>query len=385
VLKSILYTLLTAGCAPTDKLIDSPTATAPPAADTHIPVRTWTPTASNTPSPPTATATPEVPLFSKSPIVAVSAGSGHSLALRADGRVFGWGDASPLGLSGAAHLNPTILEVIEDVDAVFAAEQGPNTVFLQDGHISALNFYGGGQLISFDRPDRIIKTTSSQDNILALRDDGTLWGLGKNEYGELGNGTFEPTTAFTLALIDEVIDIFISQSRVFAVRSDHTLWWWGSVGQDEYRSDPEQLPEVVDMAFVSPGLNVHSDGSVTRNDETSRVVEGLPPIIASEFGPGVGYGYLLGADGTLWGWGDRWYELGIGPTPAPTLIVPEEFYRPKQVLISNVVAISLGLNQSLALDSEGTVWSWGYGELGDGKPAGEVVSTPMPIILSPRA
>src|SRR5690349_3319205 len=53
-----------------------------------------------------------IPISSK--IVAISAGGSHSLALTADGKVWGWGNASNLGLQGDFLPVPTKLDLIED-------------------------------------------------------------------------------------------------------------------------------------------------------------------------------------------------------------------------------------------------------------------------------
>jgi alpha-tubulin suppressor-like RCC1 family protein len=69
--------------------------------------------------------------------------------------------------------------------------------------------------------------------------------------------------------------------------------------------------------------------------------------------------------GTVWAWGYNDYgELGNGSTtsdPTPTPVQASG--------LNNVIAVSGGYFHSLALESNGTVWAWGFngdGELGDG-------------------
>ena len=126
-----------------------------------------------------------------------------------------------------------------------------------------------------------------------------------------------------------------------ALKSDGTVWAWGenSYGQcgtpNDYAKNGENTP-----------VKVSALSNVT--------------AVA-----GGGYHSLaLKSDGTVWAWGgsDYYSQLGNGTTgSSPT---------PVQVSsLSSVTAIAGGVDHSLALKSDGTVWAWGYngdGQLGDG-------------------
>ena len=129
--------------------------------------------------------------------------------------------------------------------------------------------------------------------------------------------------------------------HTLALKSDGTVWAWGenSYGQcgtpTDYAKNGENTP-----------VRVSSLSNVT--------------AVA-----GGGYHSLaLKSDGTVWAWGgsDYYSQLGNGTTgSSPT---------PVQVSsLSSVTAIAGGVDHSLALKSDGTVWAWGYngdGQLGDG-------------------
>jgi len=71
----------------------------------------------------------------------------------------------------------------------------------------------------------------------------------------------------------------------------------------------------------------------------------------------------LGADGSVWAWGDNSAgQLGNGS------VIPAD--RPMRVMdIIGAVAIAAGGDQSYALKNDGTVWAWGangHAQLGDG-------------------
>ncbi len=78
---------------------------------------------------------------------------------------------------------------------------------------------------------------------------------------------------------------------------------------------------------------------------------------------GINHSLALKADGSVWAWGYNGYgELGVNDTTR----------RPNPInvnLLTNVVYIDTGLNHNMALKDDGTLWAWGYngfGQLGTG-------------------
>ena len=86
-------------------------------------------------------------------------------------------------------------------------------------------------------------------------------------------------------------------------------------------------------------------------------------VITGQVAGGVNHTVALRTDGTVWTWGlNANGQLGLGnTTSSPT---------PAQVTsLSGITAVAAGSTHSLALKSDGTVWAWGNntdGELGDG-------------------
>jgi hypothetical protein len=180
---------------------------------------------------------------------------------------------------------------------------------------------------------------------LALKSDGTLWAWGDNLFGQLGDGTTtDRSTPVPVSGLTGVVAVAAGNDYSLAVKSDGTLWAWGSTGF---------LP---------------------RGDVTPMQVPNLTGVVAvAATGPN---NLAVKSDGTLWAWGwDLAGQLGDGTTPpspsTPPLLVN---------LPGGVVAVGAGTSYSMAVKSDGTLWTWGdnsRGQLGDGTRTGR--STPWQL------
>jgi Leucine-rich repeat (LRR) protein/Tol biopolymer transport system component len=92
-------------------------------------------------------------------------------------------------------------------------------------------------------------------------------------------------------------------------------------------------------------------------------------------------------DGTVWTWGNNsgGYlgngKIGTGSTQFVT--TPVQVIDPSGGFLTHVVAVSAGLDCTLALKDDGTVWSWGFnwvGELGNGTVSYTAVPTPVQVV-----
>src|SRR5258708_6312507 len=96
------------------------------------------------------------------------------------------------------------------------------------------------------------------------------------------------------------------------------------------------------------------------------LIPNLPTLTAVAAGESHSLG--LGSDGTVWSWGSN-YAVRLGVQTVCTGSTSCYSTTPVQVPnLTGVVAVSGGGAHSLALKSDGTVWTWGddyFGELGD--------------------
>jgi RHS repeat-associated protein len=199
----------------------------------------------------------------------------------------------------------------------------------------------------------IIRVSSGSYHTLVLRADGTVWAWGLNSHGQLGDGTtsskYYPVQVYGLM---NIIVIAAGSNHSMALDQDGHVWTWG------YNASGQL-----------------GDGSTT-NKTTPVQVKNLEDIIAIS----AGYHHCLALknDKTVWAWGDNGYrQLCNGTTADQPLPISVNN-------LTNVIAISCSYKHNLAIKDDNSVWAWGYngdGRLGDGTyttPTIEPVKTLLP-------
>jgi alpha-tubulin suppressor-like RCC1 family protein len=183
---------------------------------------------------------------------------------------------------------------------------------------------------------------------LFIMSDASLWDMGLNYAGMLGNGTTNlESDVPVLIASSNVISASAGRYTSFFITSDHTLWGMGDNAQGE--------------------LGAGTLSSTNR-----------PIVIASNVTAVAGgalHTLFVKSDGSLWGMGDNAYgELGNGTYNSNNV--------PIQILANNVVAVSAGDYTSLFEKSDGSLWSMGYngqGQLGIGSHV-VMTNTPQEVL-----
>ena len=189
---------------------------------------------------------------------------------------------------------------------------------------------------------------------------GSVSAWGRNNYGQLGNGTnIDSYAPVTVSGLTQVVGIASGSDHNLAVKVDGTVWAWGLNNHGQ----------------LGNGTNVDSNTPV----QVGPLPNGLPltgvvAVAAGGFN-GVEYSLALTSNGTVWAWGSNLYgQLGNGTNGDSSTPVAVSG-------LSGVVAIAGGYYHGLALTSNGTVWAWGYngyGQLG----SGTYVGTNTPFLLN---
>jgi alpha-tubulin suppressor-like RCC1 family protein len=181
----------------------------------------------------------------------------------------------------------------------------------------------------------IVAIAESDDTDVAIAANGTVWGWGWNESGQLCTGdTVEQDTPVQLTALPPI-----------------TL----AAG-----AGPHMLYLTTAGALVACGANGQGElGDGTFTGDTFPVdVTGLPdsPVVSLSAGPRSSTALL--ANGQVWDWGfNRYGELGDGNTHSTDVPVQVQLPGPAKAVSQGGDTLQNG--QSLALLASGTVWAWG--------------------------
>ncbi len=185
----------------------------------------------------------QIPLFTNA--VAVAAGNLHSLALTSDGNVWTWGGngsgelgrtAAGLGpLGNAMSATPGVVSGIANVAAV-AAGSGYSIALKADGTVWV---WGIDPYTSFSDPSiprqltklkSIVAIAAGFSHYLALQSNGTVWAWGANSLGQIGNGNgLDQPDPVPVTLIPKPISaIAAGGNQSLALATDGSMWFWGT-------------------------------------------------------------------------------------------------------------------------------------------------------------
>ena len=264
---------------------------------------------------------------------AVTAGWTHSLAIKSDNTLWGWGGTSngELAATYANYANPTPTQIgtseWNSVSAGFYhahAIRSDGTLWGWGGVGNGGPVIGDGATTQRNAPVQIGSDTTwaavsgGFSHTLAIKTDGTLWAWGGNDNGQLGTGN--TTTSSTPVQVGSATWLSVQASSVtsLAIKSDGTLWSWGDsgfgqTGTGSSSSTPAQI------------------GSATWS-RLGRLSRGSKHSLA------------IKSDGTLWAWGrSNWQQLGTGSTSSES--------SPVQIGSATWQSVALGDNHTLAIQT----------------------------------
>lgn len=343
--------------------------------------------------------------------LAISAGEEHSLALASDGSVYAWGNNSNGQLGDASTTNrnaPVEISVTGKTFSEISAGDGHSLALADDGSVYAWGQNSEGQLGDGTQVDRNVPVEISADGktfstlsaggyySMAVAADDSLWAWGANSDGQLGDATTtNRKTPVEISVAGEnVSTISAGYIHSLATTSDGSLYAWGYNGSGQLadgtktnRNSPHEVL-VAGKTFsrvVAGGtqsMGVANDGSVYFWGSNMSGQLGLPvssaiPIEAGggksfpQMSAGGFFSLALDSDGSLYSWGQNSEgQLGDGTatdrdTPVEVVVAGKTFSD-----------ISAGWEFSLALTTDGSLYSWGRnprGQLGDGTEVDENV------------
>jgi alpha-tubulin suppressor-like RCC1 family protein len=375
-------------------------------------------------------------LSSKGLSISVDGGTGHSILALDDGtvKVFGTNATGQLGVgpSVASYVTPTTLNGY----SAYSVACGKDFSFLllknsavYSNAIVAFgnNVYGNmgdsqtnvalrwipNRIYEDASTRKLVSSASSSGSTGYIETDGVAYVCGTNADYQLGDGwTNDVVTSKPVSgILPRIASISFSTNHMLAIDGNGTLWAVGNNvngqlgdGTNTNRSRPVQLtaPTLNGKTFMSVACGLYHNAAIDSTgalymwglNNVSQLGDGLvtsrnvPFVITGgaisgktivSVQCGAFHTIALDSLGSVYAWGFNAYgQVGDGTTVTktiPTLISGGS------LLNTIVIAISAGTNHTMALSRSGTLCSWGLntnGQLGDAT----VVQKTTPVGLS---
>jgi alpha-tubulin suppressor-like RCC1 family protein len=273
-------------------------------------------------------------------ITDIASGYGSTFALRNDGTVWSWGRNlfGELGDGTTTERNsPVQVAGLSGVVSI-----APGFAVKADGTV-----WQWGLFMGFTHPtpvqmpglSGIVSVAPGNSHLLALKSDGTVWAVGYNTSGQIGNGTTSSQfTPMQVPGLTNVVRIEAGNDHSLALKNDGTLWAWGDnrvgqVGDGSLlnRTVPTQVPGLSQVSRIAAGQNyniaIRADGSV---------------FSWGSGGPNLGIGSDVQANlpTQVVGVGGEDYLNLLGILPRPFAFLSAFDVAPGQTLTSNTVTIT---------------------------------------------
>lgn len=318
-------------------------------------------------------------------VKAIETGFDFTVALKKDGKVLAWGDDywGQLGDPIAQNYR-TLPGLVPDMRGVVAlnTERYYTLALKADGSVWGWGQNFGGNLCtgflgnSYHTPVRavdpndpsgylsdVVAFDAGSTRSMFLKEDGTVWAVGDNPNGELGTGGYGgPCGGYSYCTPVQVRDpsdstgfltgvaaVSTSGSSTLVRKPDGSVWGWGSgialgIGTFNRQLSPVRMEDPTDPTGYMTGV-IAIDGEAA-------------------------YSIALKEDGSVWTAGSNGYAcLGHGPqTTSHNALYPGRVEDPTDPTgyLTDVVAISAGTWTAVALKRDGSVVAWGRYVTGDG-------------------
>ena len=279
-------------------------------------------------------------------IKSVYCGENHNFILKNDDTLWscGYNYCGQLGLGDTVN-RYTFTKINTNVGNIKSVYCGKDHTFIlkNDGTLWGCGDNSYGRLGLGDTTNRntFIQVTANADDIkevycgafytLILKNDGTLWGTGYNDHGEIGLGDTNNRTTFTQITTntDDIKQVYCGASHNFILKNDGTLW---SCGYNNFG-----------------GLGLGNNTTRTTFTQVTANADDVKSVYC-----GCHYTFMLKNDGTLWSCGNNSNgKLGLGDTSYRTTFT--------QVTTNadDIKSVYCGWNHTIILKNDGTLWSCG--------------------------
>lgn len=243
-------------------------------------------------------------------------------------------------------------------------------------------------------PTNVTAIAAGGYHSLFISTNGSLWGAGYDNYGELGDGS-NSMAQLSYKMVQSSNVSAIAAGLYFSVfiKSDGSLWGMGDNDDGElglpYAKSSTNIPVLIATNVASVAAGIYQTLWVTTNGQlwgvgrdyygelgdghnglgyTTNVPEMIQSNGVASVSSGDGTTLFLTTNGTLYGMGYNGYgELGDGK--GGFVSGNANFTNKPEMITNGVSAIASGAYHSLFIKTNGSLWGMGdnqWGQLGDG-------------------
>jgi len=334
----------------------------------------------------------------------ISCGHTNAVAIKNDGTLWNWGSnqVGQLGDNTSVHKSSPVQTIAGGTNWKQASAGGGQTAAIKnDGTLWlwGYNFFGqlGDRTSVFSRSSPVQTIAYGTDwkqvfcgnyHTAAIKNDGTLWTFGYNNYGQLGDNTTtnKSSPIQTIAGGNTWKYVCAGYSNTLAIKKDGTLWSWGynvdgQLGDNtvnaksspvqtiSYGTNWQKVSAGVATAAIKTdgtlwtwGKNIDGalgDNTTTKKSSPVQTIAGgnnWIDVLATESVYGIIENQI---SGNLWSWGYN-YGGSLGDNTTTIRSSPVQVYSNA----NNWTQISY----RSGIKTDGTLWVWGsnaYGDIGD--------------------
>jgi alpha-tubulin suppressor-like RCC1 family protein len=313
--------------------------------------------------------------------------------------LFAWGDNSSGEFGDGITNTRAAVPLNTSNNAVASAAGADFTLFVDgNGNLWATGTNASGQLgigstaastnVQTLVTTGVVAVAAGYQHSLFVKSNGSLWAMGDNSFGQLGVATNITTTNQPVYVATNVVAVAAGYQHSLFLKNDGTIWAMGEnyygqlgIGSDAlFTSQPQMLSGggaavtagghhslFITTSGILWGAGNNLQGELGIGTNVTTLLSPVP-IATNVISAAAGYQHSLFVknDGSLWSMGTNSFgQLGLNENLLGANFVPEMV---AQQGITNVVAVTAGLNHSLFKKSDGSLWAMGNdqsGQLGD--------------------
>jgi len=192
--------------------------------------------------------------------------------------------------------------------------------------------------------DSVSSVVALRQRTFAITTDGVLYAWGSGALGDGRDYHWDRPALSPVRVMDSVVSVAaydtsttMGNYTTFAITTDGSLWAWGmgQLGDGVYREVFGDNPALTPVRIMNSVVSVH-----TSNDRA----------------------YAIRTDGSLWAWGSTFNGLlgcGMFGDWSSVRTTPVQ-------IMDSVTSVYIGLGDTKVIRTDGSLWAWGYGPIGDG-------------------